>query len=234
MRHSASMSYDILFVSISGLASVSQTPALTLHFCLKLLHSSNLIDTHVWIVSLIRFTPHYGSFLLQLLKHVTIASGGVLPKIHPELLARKKGGKFPNLVPPTVAPPITKKPAVAAAHTGKPMVATHTGKTMAGKTMAAKKIPPKKVIAMLNKGGKGRGAAAKPAPKSPGAKGGKVSGNVFCTMQRWRSWNILLIGPWAIWMGFWLSSFQANFGYWWLRYLLWDYPQMNVTVPYWW
>jgi len=32
--------------------------------------------------------------LHQLLKHVTIASGGVLPKIHPELLAKKKGGKF--------------------------------------------------------------------------------------------------------------------------------------------
>ena len=30
----------------------------------------------------------------QLLRHVTIASGGVLPKIHPELLAKKKGGKF--------------------------------------------------------------------------------------------------------------------------------------------
>nr|CAD7255997.1 unnamed protein product [Timema shepardi]CAD7405627.1 unnamed protein product [Timema poppensis]CAD7424167.1 unnamed protein product [Timema monikensis] len=29
-----------------------------------------------------------------LLKNVTIASGGVLPKIHPELLAKKKGGKF--------------------------------------------------------------------------------------------------------------------------------------------
>ncbi|XP_076361202.1 core histone macro-H2A.1-like [Tachypleus tridentatus] len=29
-----------------------------------------------------------------LLKGVTIASGGVLPKVHPELLAKKKGGKF--------------------------------------------------------------------------------------------------------------------------------------------
>ncbi|KAK4315338.1 hypothetical protein Pmani_013429 [Petrolisthes manimaculis] len=32
--------------------------------------------------------------LHQLLRHVTIASGGVLPKIHPELLAKKRGGKF--------------------------------------------------------------------------------------------------------------------------------------------
>lgn len=30
---------------------------------------------------------------LQLLKGVTIASGGVLPRIHPELLAKKRGTK---------------------------------------------------------------------------------------------------------------------------------------------
>lgn len=32
--------------------------------------------------------------MLQLLKGVTIASGGVLPKIHPELLKKRKGGKL--------------------------------------------------------------------------------------------------------------------------------------------
>lgn len=32
-------------------------------------------------------------FTLQLLKGVTIASGGVLPRIHPELLAKKRGTK---------------------------------------------------------------------------------------------------------------------------------------------
>ncbi|CAN7991758.1 unnamed protein product, partial [Ixodes pacificus] len=32
--------------------------------------------------------------LHQLLKGVTIASGGVLPRILPELLARRKGGRF--------------------------------------------------------------------------------------------------------------------------------------------
>jgi histone H2A len=42
--------------------------------------------------------------IFQLLKHVTIAAGGVLPKIHPELLSRKKGGKFPNLMPAPVPP----------------------------------------------------------------------------------------------------------------------------------
>ncbi|KAJ8869851.1 hypothetical protein PR048_028860 [Dryococelus australis] len=50
----------------------------------------------------------------QLLKNVTIASGGVLPKIHPELLAKKKGGKFVmgNNMPLTVPykKPIATKP----------------------------------------------------------------------------------------------------------------------------
>jgi histone H2A len=45
---------------------------------------------------------------------VTIASGGVLPKIHPELLAKKKGGKFVmgNNMPLTVPykKPIATKP----------------------------------------------------------------------------------------------------------------------------
>ncbi|XP_067008900.2 core histone macro-H2A.1 [Anabrus simplex] len=49
-----------------------------------------------------------------LLKNVTIASGGVLPKIHPELLAKKKGGKFVmgNNMPLTVPykKPIATKP----------------------------------------------------------------------------------------------------------------------------
>ncbi|XP_046392887.1 core histone macro-H2A.1-like [Ischnura elegans] len=49
-----------------------------------------------------------------LLKSVTIASGGVLPKIHPELLAKKKGGKFVvgNNIPLTVPykKPIATKP----------------------------------------------------------------------------------------------------------------------------
>ena len=41
----------------------------------------------------------------QLLKGVTIASGGVLPNIHPDLLKKRKGGK---LVPPEELKP--KKP----------------------------------------------------------------------------------------------------------------------------
>ena len=48
------------------------------------------------------------------MKHVTIASGGVLPKIHPEILRRKHGGKFvtapaspkpkPSRLPPAKGP----------------------------------------------------------------------------------------------------------------------------------
>ena len=43
-----------------------------------------------------------------MLKHVTIASGGVIPRIHPELLVRKKGGKIINLSGPkaTLAKPV--------------------------------------------------------------------------------------------------------------------------------
>lgn len=48
--------------------------------------------------------------LHKLLRHVTIASGGVLPQIHPELLARKKGGKFPNMITPASISGLLKKP----------------------------------------------------------------------------------------------------------------------------
>ena len=111
--------------------------------------------------------------MLQLLRHVTIASGGVLPKIHPELLSRKKGSKFSN--PPSTAgagsghvsapmtpmtPPPIKKP--------KPMP----------RTPAARKIPPKKAVTMVGKG-KGKPpskASLKAAPvKTAPAKAAKVS-----------------------------------------------------------
>ncbi|XP_043925155.1 core histone macro-H2A.1 isoform X1 [Protopterus annectens] len=46
--------------------------------------------------------------LNQLLKGVTIASGGVLPNIHPELLSKKRGskGKLEAIITPTTAPRI--------------------------------------------------------------------------------------------------------------------------------
>ena len=43
-----------------------------------------------------------------------------------------------------------------------------------------------------------------------------------------------LIGPWEIWIKFYISNFQANFFYWWLSHLLWNCSQMNITGPYWW
>lgn len=52
--------------------------------------------------------------LHQLLKHVTIASGGVIPRIHPELLVRKKGGKVVTIgqtvAKTPVKPPSPSKP----------------------------------------------------------------------------------------------------------------------------
>lgn len=47
-------------------------------------------------------------FLSQLLKGVTIAAGGVLPNIHPELLAKKRGAKGKLETPVSPAP--EKKP----------------------------------------------------------------------------------------------------------------------------
>lgn len=44
----------------------------------------------------------------QLLKGVTIAAGGVLPNIHPELLAKKRGAK--GKVETPVSPPPERKP----------------------------------------------------------------------------------------------------------------------------
>ncbi|CAL4123072.1 unnamed protein product, partial [Meganyctiphanes norvegica] len=73
--------------------------------------------------------------LHQLLKHVTIASGGVLPKIHPELLAKKKGGKFvtggnnpvqvPYKKPIATKPPAHKK--VANSKVNSAMAASSNG-----------------------------------------------------------------------------------------------------------
>lgn len=57
------------------------------------------------------------NILFQLLKDVTIASGGVIPKIQPELLAKKQGSKFvqsngPITIPfkkPTATKPVASK-----------------------------------------------------------------------------------------------------------------------------
>ena len=44
----------------------------------------------------------------------------------------------------------------------------------------------------------------------------------------------LLIGPWEIWMKFWICNFQMDFSDWWLRHLLWNCPNMIVTGLHWW
>ena len=46
----------------------------------------------------------------QLLKGVTIAAGGVLPNIHPELLAKKRGAKGKLETPVSPAPEKKPKP----------------------------------------------------------------------------------------------------------------------------
>ena len=45
---------------------------------------------------------------------------------------------------------------------------------------------------------------------------------------------VLLISPWEIYMKFLMNHFQANVSHYWLRYLKWTCPQMNVTGLYWW
>lgn len=67
------------------------------------------------------------ALLSQLLKGVTIAAGGVLPNIHPELLAKKRGIRGKLETPVSPAP--EKKP--------KPVKKT-TGKKMRGKKGGAK------------------------------------------------------------------------------------------------
>ncbi|KAL9961381.1 hypothetical protein ACROYT_G030305 [Oculina patagonica] len=96
--------------------------------------------------------------LHQLLKGVTIASGGVLPNIHPELLKKRKGGK---LVSPEELKP--KKPKTTSA----PKAAT-SGKKIS--TPTKKAAPAKKAPISAGKGKKKGPAARKGADKSgPGA-----------------------------------------------------------------
>ncbi|KAK2170476.1 hypothetical protein NP493_1151g00008 [Ridgeia piscesae] len=86
--------------------------------------------------------------LHQLLRHVTIASGGVLPKIHAELLQRKKGGRF------------------ATTPTNSPSVSTSFAKQSPPKTMAARKLPPKK--AAISNYAKASAVKSKAAVKQAG------------------------------------------------------------------
>ena len=42
------------------------------------------------------------------------------------------------------------------------------------------------------------------------------------------------IDPWDIWIPFYRSNSSTSFSDWWLRYLMWNCPQTNVTETYWW
>ena len=53
-------------------------------------------------------------------------------------------------------------------------------------------------------------------------------------VKYFRNIQINSLVPWRFQRYFQISNFPANFGHWWLRYLFWNYPPMNVTVLYWW
>ncbi|KAL4239340.1 Core histone macro-H2A.1 [Mactra antiquata] len=106
--------------------------------------------------------------LHQLLKHVTIASGGVIPRIHPELLIRKKGGK--------VVLPVTPKPVIEAKKTA--AKTTNLSKTSNKKSPSKPATPAKtadKGTKRVSKKGKGAGGTdtsdGTPAPKGTVAGG---------------------------------------------------------------
>lgn len=88
--------------------------------------------------------------LFQLLKGVTIAAGGVLPNIHPELLAKKRGAKGKLETPLSPAP--EKKP--------KPVKKTAAKKMSAKKSGGKAKVllpanTPAVVIVFFWEGGRG-------------------------------------------------------------------------------
>lgn len=67
-------------------------------------------------------------FSCQLLKGVTIASGGVLPNIHPELLKKRKGGKLVS--PEELKPKKPKTTSAPKAATSGKKIATPTKKPL--------------------------------------------------------------------------------------------------------
>lgn len=94
-----------------------------------------------------------------LLKNVTIASGGVLPRIEPELLAKKKG-RFATMPSPRSGPP-------------SPTPVTTTKK--AKPVYTAPKKTPRKAAATVAVKGKGKGKASKDLPNSLGNQSGAIT-----------------------------------------------------------
>ncbi|GFV99106.1 hypothetical protein TNCV_1510821 [Trichonephila clavipes] len=95
-----------------------------------------------------------------LLKNVTIASGGVLPRIEPELLAKKKG-RFATLPSPRSGP-------------SSPAPVTTTTKKAKPVYTAPKKTPRKAAAAATVKG-KGKGKASKDLPNSLSNQSGAIT-----------------------------------------------------------
>jgi len=80
----------------------------------------------------------------QLLKNVTIASGGVMPHIQPELLKRKDGSKFP--VPSKGnADKKVLKPKPSGVTKAKNLQVARAAKAALSKAAPAKSLTPKKV-----------------------------------------------------------------------------------------
>ncbi|XP_052769994.1 core histone macro-H2A.1-like isoform X1 [Mya arenaria] len=103
--------------------------------------------------------------LHQLLKHVTIASGGVIPRIHPELLVRKKGGKVVPLIKPALKATSTPSPKTSTLIKPKgkaALAAAVKTKPAASKKPAQKKTAKAKAIADGTDGGSpvGKGTVA--------------------------------------------------------------------------
>ncbi|KAG2456068.1 core histone macro-H2A.1 isoform X2 [Polypterus senegalus] len=76
--------------------------------------------------------------LNQLLKGVTIAAGGVLPNIHPELLAKKRGSKGKQDAVITPSPAKKSKVSTAKKGTGKKGGKKSAGKSKKKKSLASK------------------------------------------------------------------------------------------------
>ncbi|XP_037559658.1 core histone macro-H2A.1-like [Dermacentor silvarum] len=105
--------------------------------------------------------------LHQLLRGVTIASGGVLPRIQPELLVRKKGNKFVMPSPkhqPSAHMRVDNPPsklhqaATASVAAAKPMSAPPPPKKIAATAASKKQLPPppSSLIKEKGKGTKGK------------------------------------------------------------------------------
>ena len=84
---------------------------------------------------------------------MTIASGGVLPKIHPELIGRKRGNKFPNQLAPV---PVPSAPSPAK----KKLAAKVAAKPTPSPVSPSKKSPPASPKKMAPPAAKGKAKAA--------------------------------------------------------------------------